>query len=78
MTDLPLFIKSARMKCVFNIKGRLLFERGEVSGNKGASGMRGMRERDIRDVLDAGGKLPDGILRFVRDGCEKNKDGWKR
>lgn len=73
MTDLPLFIKSAKMKCVFNIKGRLLFERGEISGNKGASGMRGMRMRGVQHVLGEESDLPSGVLRFVRGGNDKDK-----
>ena len=74
MSDLQLFIKGAKMKTVFNIKGRLLFERGKISKNKTETDLQKLRERDVRDVRGES-PLPDGVLRFVRRTGGRNKDG---
>ena len=73
MTDLPTAIRYARMKIDFNIKGRLLFERGKISASKDKAGMPGVRERGLQHVLGEGQDLPRGVLRFVRSRSDKDK-----
>lgn len=73
MTDLPEVPKGAKMQMMFNIKGRLLFERDKIPEGKTKAGMSGMRERGLQHVLREGQDLPSGVLRFVRNRSDKDK-----
>jgi hypothetical protein len=72
MTDLPLIIKSAKMKMMLNIKGRLLFERGKNTKGETAASLQEMREREIQHVLVDERSLPRNVLRFLPNMRNKN------